>query len=38
MTSPVDIVHDLQIFINQWAKEKENFDIVISHLTEPSPA
>jgi len=32
MTSPVDIVHDLQIFIDQWAKEKENFDIVISHL------
>ena len=32
MTSPIDIVHDLQIFIDQWAKEKENFDIVISHL------
>lgn len=32
MTTPVDIIHDLQMFINQWAKEKENFDIVISHL------
>jgi len=32
MTSPIDIVHDLQIFINKWAIEQKNFNIVVNFL------